>query len=280
MESITLTAQWVDSEKPTGEITIGEKKWNSFSDTTIFSLFFNEAQKVTITADDNSGETVKIEYLPANAGMTEAELAAVAFTEYDGTFDIDTDNKYVIYVRLTDEAGNVTYLSTDGFVIDTTPPVIEGYENGQRVQVCGRKALKFIDENFESANVTHSGYMYSVWSNTCNLDSAYNEQWHTVEVCDKAGNTTTVYFYVHKEHSFNEETGICENCGYQATVLIKYVDKNNEEKFVSGDSYEEAMDKASPLVTAGPDKQYNLKLYGDAEKSDSWSACGSRTGSL
>lgn len=80
---------------------------------------------------------------------------------------------------------------------------------------------------------------------------------------------------MHKEHSFNEETGICENCGYQATVLIKYVDKNNEEKFVSGDSYEEAMDKASPLVTADPDKQYNLKLYGDAEKSDSWSACGS-----
>ena len=40
--------------------------------------------------------------------MTEAELAAVAFTEYDGTFDIDTDNKYVIYVRLTDEAGNDT----------------------------------------------------------------------------------------------------------------------------------------------------------------------------
>ena len=39
----------------------------------------------------------------------------------------------MIYVRLTDEAGNVTYLSTDGFVIDMTPPVIEGYENGQRV---------------------------------------------------------------------------------------------------------------------------------------------------
>ena len=275
VESITLTAQWVDSEKPTGEITIGEKKWNSFSDTTIFSLFFNEAQKVTITADDNSGETVKIEYLPANAGMTEAELAAAAFTEYDGTFDIDTDNKYVIYVRLTDEAGNVTYLSTDGFVIDMTPPVIEGYENGQRVQVCGRKELKFIDENFESASITHSGYTRDVWSTSCNLDSDYNEQWHTVEVRDKAGNTTTVYFYVHEEHSFDEKTGICENCGYQATVLIKYVDKNNEEKFVSGDSYEEAMYKASSLVTADPDKQYNLKLYGDAEKSDSWSACGS-----
>ena len=114
-----------------------------------------------------------------------------------------------------------------------------------------------------------------MWSTSCNLDSDYNEQWHTVEVRDKAGNTTTVYFYVHEEHSFDEKTGICENCGYQATVLIKYVDKNNEEKFVSGDSYEEAMYKASSLVTADPDKQYNLKLYGDAEKSDSWSACGS-----
>ena len=111
-----------------------------------------------------------------------------------------------------------------------TPPVIEGYENGQRVQVCGRKELKFIDENFESASITHSGYTRDVWSTSCNLDSDYNEQWHTVEVRDKAGNTTTVYFYVHEEHSFDEKTGICENCGYQATVLIKYIDKNNEGK--------------------------------------------------
>ena len=67
---------------------------------------------------------------------------------------------------------------------------------------------------------------------------------------------------MHKEHSFNEETGVCATCGYKATVLIKCSNDNNEEEFVSGDGLDETMRKADG------DKfdRFYLKLYGNVEK--------------
>lgn len=47
-ESITITAQWKDSEKPTGEIKIGENSWKSFLNTITFGLFFKDTQTVLL----------------------------------------------------------------------------------------------------------------------------------------------------------------------------------------------------------------------------------------
>ena len=57
-ENITITAQWKDIEKPTGEIKISENSWKAFLNNITFGLFFKDTQTVTITAADNSGETV------------------------------------------------------------------------------------------------------------------------------------------------------------------------------------------------------------------------------
>ena len=62
-ENITITAQWEDTEKPTGEIKISENSWKAFLNNITFGLFFKDTQTVTITAADNSGETVTVEYL-------------------------------------------------------------------------------------------------------------------------------------------------------------------------------------------------------------------------
>ncbi len=279
VKSITLTAQWLDIEKPTGAIILGENKWNSFLNTITFGLFFGETQTVTVTADDNSGKAVKIEYLLSNAEMTEAELGTAAFTEYDGEFSIDPDNKYVIYVRLTDAAGNTAYISSDGFVIDTTSPVIEGYANGQtkkytngqRVEVCADTEIRFIDATLKEVYIIKNGYRDRIWDDSYILDKLYTEQWIAFEVQDEVGNVTTVEFYVHKEHSFNEETGVCATCGYKATVLIKYINMYHEEKIAFGNSFDNAFGNVQdPLVT----ELGKIKLYGNAEKSDSWSTYG------
>ena len=62
-ENLTITAQWRDIAAPTGEIKIAENDWKSFLNTITFGLFFKDTQTVTVTATDNSGETVTIEYL-------------------------------------------------------------------------------------------------------------------------------------------------------------------------------------------------------------------------
>ncbi len=215
--SITLTAQWRDIEKPTGEITLGENNWNSFLNNITFNLFFKETKTVTITADDNSGKTVKIEYLLSDKEMSLSELENATFTVYSGTFSIDPDNNYVIYVRLTDEAGNAKYISSEGFVIDKTAPVIEGYKDGQTVNICGSKLLTFIETNLDSVTVNGSPISLTM-GKYATLSSSGSAQ--VVVATDKAGNTTTVTFYIASDHDFNFETKKCNHCGQNALVEL------------------------------------------------------------
>lgn len=272
-----------DTNKPTGRIEIKERTWwESFIHAITFGLFYKEKVTVEITASDDSysqagyDETkhaVKIEYLISNTELSLETVKNSAFTEYKGEIDISDDSRYVVYARLNDFAGNEEYISTDGFVIDTTPPVIEvdadgqskQYSNGQRAEVCGDTQINFIDDNFDTAYRTIDGEKDKIWSSpflVAASDTDRTERRITFEVHDKAGNISTVEVYVHKEHSFDEETGVCAYCGYQAAVLIKCSNDNNEEEFVSGDGLDETMRK----VDENKFDRFYLKLYGNVEK--------------
>lgn len=272
-----------DTNKPTGRIEIKERTWwESFIHAITFGLFYKEKVTVEITASDDSysqagyDETkhaVKIEYLISNTELSLETVKNSAFTEYKGEIDISDDSRYVVYARLNDFAGNEEYISTDGFAIDTTPPVIEvdadgqskRYSNGQRAEVCGDTQINFIDDNFDTAYRTIDGEKDKIWSSpflVAASDTDRTERWITFEVHDKAGNISTVEVYVHKEHSFDEETGVCAYCGYQAAVLIKCSNDNNEEEFVSGGGLDETMRKADENRF----DRFYLKLYGNVEK--------------
>ena len=281
-----------DTNKPTGRIEIKERTWwESFIHAITFGLFYKEKVTVEITASDDSysqagyDETkhaVKIEYLISNTELSLETVMNSAFTEYKGEIDISDDSRYVVYARLNDFAGNEEYISTDGFVIDTTPPVIEvnadgqskRYSNGQRVEVCGDTQINFIDDNFATAYRTIDGEKNKIWSSpflVAASDTDRTERWITFEVHDKAGNISTVEVYVHKDHSFDEETGVCAYCGYQAAVLIKCSNDNNEEAFVSGGGLDETMRKADENRF----DRFYLKLYGNVEKMSGVGAYGS-----
>ena len=272
-----------DTVEPVGKIEIKERTWwESFIHAITFGLFYKEKVTVEITASDDSysqagyDETkhaVKIEYLISNTELSLETVKNSAFTEYKGEIDISDDSRYVVYARLNDFAGNEEYISTDGFVIDTTPPVIEvdadgqskRYSNGQRAEVCGDTQINFIDDNFDTAYRTIDGEKDKIWSSpflVAASDTDRTERWITFEVHDKAGNISTVEVYVHKEHSFDEETGVCAYCGYQAAVLIKCSNDNNEEEFVSGGGLDETMRKADENRF----DRFYLKLYGNVEK--------------
>lgn len=286
-----------DTNKPTGRIEIKERTWwESFIHAITFGLFYKEKVTVEITASDDSysqagyDETkhaVKIEYLISNTELSLETVKNSAFTEYKGEIDISDDSRYVVYARLNDFAGNEEYISTDGFVIDTTPPVIEvdadgqskRYSNGQRAEVCGGAQIKFIDDNFDTAYRTIDGVKDKIWSSpflVAASDTDRTERWITFEVHDKAGNISTVEVYVHKEHSFDEETGVCAYCGYQAAVLIKCSNDNNEEEFVSGGGLDETMRK----VDENRFDRFYLKLYGNVEKMSGAGTYGSTSKKL
>ena len=216
-----------DTTAPTGEIKVKDRTWwESLLHTISFGLFFKEKVTVQITADDDgytqpgydeSKHAVKIEYFLTIEPLTEERLKKCVFNEYDEPFELTSDNQYVIYAKLTDYAGNVTYASSEGFVLDTTLPVIENMTDGGHYDFCNQTYLKISDKNIDK--VTVDG-----WEETLDSDGqlrlrATGEE-QTVVVTDKAGNTLTVYVTVHTQHEIDETTRACRYCGVAAAIQV------------------------------------------------------------
>ena len=198
---ITVKALWKDSEKPTGEIKISENSWKAFLNNITFGLFFKDTQTVIITAADNSGETVTVEYLLSNKELTKAELDGMTFTAYTAPFGIDPDDEYIIYVRLTDTAGNMDYICSDGIVLDGTSPVITGIENGKTY--CAAQTVTITEKYVDT--VTVNGTEVTLDENgSFVLSPADGEQ--RIVVTDKAGNTAEMTVTVNDGHTFGEWT--------------------------------------------------------------------------
>ena len=231
-EDLTITAQWRDIAVPTGEIKIAENGWKSFLNTITFRLFFKDTQTVTVTAADNSGKAVKIEYLLSDKALTESELAGMTFTAYSAPFSINPDNEYVIYAKLTDTSGNVAYINTNGIVLDATVPVISGIEAGKTY--CAAQTIT-VDEKYIST-VKVNGTEVSLDENSqFALSPASGEQ--TIVVTDKAGNETRVTVTVNNGHTYEwqSENGQywqkCKFCNHETakkdipTINISGADK-------------------------------------------------------
>ena len=200
-EDLTITAQWRDIAVPTGEIKIAENGWKSFFNTITFDLFFKDTQMVTVTAADNSGEAVTVEYLLSEKALTESELARMTFTAYSAPFSINADNEYVIYAKLTDTSGNVAYINTNGIVLDGTSPVITGIENGKTY--CEAQTVT-VDEKYVDTVTVNGTAVTLDESGSFTLAPADSEQ--KITVTDKAGNAAEMTVTVNDGHTFGEWT--------------------------------------------------------------------------
>ena len=217
-ENITITAQWKDTEKPTGEISVGTSKWNAFLNNITFGLFFNETQTVTVDASDNSGDEVKIEYLLSAEELTEAELSSMSFTEYADAFSINPDNEYIIYVKLTDKSNNIAYISSQGIVLDGTSPVISGIDNGKTY--CEAQTVTVIEKYIDT--VTVNGKSVTLDENNQFVISPADGGQRIV-VTDKAGNMASVAVTVNDGHTASEDDGDCTTpvkCIYHNDVIV------------------------------------------------------------
>ena len=123
----------IDKTPATGKITIGELTgWEAFVNSISFNLFFKDMQTVTITSADTGSGVQSVEYYASATAMTLEEVEAVTdWSSYNGGVNVPLEDakKFVYFAKITDKAGNVTYLSTDGAVYDTAAPVI-GIEPG------------------------------------------------------------------------------------------------------------------------------------------------------
>ena len=231
-EDLTITAQWRDIAVPTGEIKIAENGWKSFLNTITFDLFFKDTQTVTVTAADNSGKAVKIEYLLSDKALTESKLAGMTFTTYSAPFSINPNNEYVIYAKLTDTSGNVAYINTNGIVLDATVPGISGIADGKTY--CAAQTIT-VDEKYISTVKVNDTEVSLDENGKFVLSPASGKQ--TIVVTDKAGNETRVTVTVNNGHTYEwqSENGQywqkCKFCNHETakkdipTINISGADK-------------------------------------------------------
>ena len=127
-----------DKNSPTGSITIKDRTpWESLINVITFGLFFKEEQKATITASDGESGIQEAKYLVSNIDLiqNENEQSKEIKTKLDSQkgweslknnsqdVTLEKDNKYVVYEKITDNVGHVTYISSDGIVIYTDSEV-------------------------------------------------------------------------------------------------------------------------------------------------------------
>ena len=197
-ENITITAQWKDTEKPTGEIIIGTNKWQSFLNKLTFGLFFKDTQEVTINAADNSG-AVFISYFVTDQDLSEAELGSLVYYAYDEPFCIDPNGEYIIYAMLVDESLNITYLRSDRITLDNVRPVITGIENGKTY--CEAQTVT-VDEKYVDTVTVNGTEVELDEEGSFTLAPANGKQ--KIIAADKAGNTAEMTVTVNDGHTFGE----------------------------------------------------------------------------
>ncbi len=209
-----ITVLGKDMTAPTGTLTVGENTWNSILNDITFGIFFNETQKVTVTANDTESGVLKTEYYLANAAVT--DFAGVAWTEFTESFNIDPNNEYVVYVKITDRAGNAAIINSDGIVLDNILPVISGLEEGRTYYKTVTATVT--DKHFDRVEV--NGEVIEVVNGEFTITA--NDGALAVKAYDKAGNVSAeITVYVEANHSFVWEDWVMgdEICTREASCI-------------------------------------------------------------
>lgn len=120
-ENVTFVAKWIENVPPTGAINVRDLTWEDTNSETTDRIFFLNGEKVTIEASDEGGITndSAISYI-----VSEDRLSLVSLTHATDWQAYDEDNKpellagkkCYVYAKLTDDAGNVSYLESDAIV--------------------------------------------------------------------------------------------------------------------------------------------------------------------
>ena len=225
-----------DHNAPTGRITVEGHSWNNLPSAFAFETFFNHEVQVTISAEDDSysqpgyteDKAVEIAYYIDRSGspLSEKMLKRVGFSAYTGPISLLEEGTVTVYARLTDHAGNVTYLGSDGILFETDAPQLSGAQDGGTY--CETVTLTASDPHLDT--VTVNGAPVTVTEGSFEVAPAEGAQ--TIRATDKAGNETIWTITVNDGHTFTDyhsngdetctqdgtKTAVCDFCDATDTV--------------------------------------------------------------
>lgn len=185
----------LDQTPATGAIKIDTDSWGKFLETITFGVYKAKAATVTITGEDTLSGMNGIEYYVADSAKTLEEIAAITTWTTYKEFSISAEEAKtcVVYAKLKDNAGNITFLSSNGVVFDITAPVITGVKNLSFY--ASDLKIEVVDNNLDT--VTLNG---KTVGSTIEIKADTNQE-YIIVATDKVGLSTTVKFTTYVENA-------------------------------------------------------------------------------
>ncbi|MBQ9984568.1 MAG: leucine-rich repeat protein [Lachnospiraceae bacterium] len=126
-ETVTIT---FDKTAPTGKITLGGNTYQALAMNTTAARYKFDSTTATITGTDSN--LTEIAYAVSSVRYNSATAIQNAYLNWKATttssitqsvnYTVTANTAEIIYARITDKAGNVTYVSTDMYYHDTVAP--------------------------------------------------------------------------------------------------------------------------------------------------------------
>ena len=117
-----------DKTSPTGSIKIMDKTWNEVQSEKKVAAYTREKQLITITGSDPGSGVKRIDYCVSQKCYTTASSIAGISANLWKTYsdadkpEIEHDVLNYVYARISDNSGNLGYVSTEGVWHDTIVP--------------------------------------------------------------------------------------------------------------------------------------------------------------
>ncbi|MDY4112440.1 MAG: Ig-like domain repeat protein [Roseburia sp.] len=228
----------IDTTKPTGRVSVGETVWDSLLTKLTFGIYSSE--KLTVNASVEDKNAVSMEYMISerDSALSE-EILNNLYKSGSGNWktlelkngvcsvevpeDVEGNLRFAVYFRAADRAGNYTFLSTDGAILDQEPSYIQltpekpnengiygsSYGDVVRVNVTVRENVKQDGQTPLSyysglrsvtwqvlcdGTETHSGE--ELFANTDEYGKLSSKFTHTIEVSTRDNNSSDVQVVV------------------------------------------------------------------------------------
>ena len=171
----------VDKTAPTGTLKIAQSGsgFTAFVKKLIYKIFSTDSVKITGSAIDATSGIKSVDYYIYSPdkqgefnGLTEDELKALdssVWKPFSGSVSVNPDSAAFVYLRITDFAGNVSYINTaEGAIADRTAPKITVAVDQKDGAVSNTDVPFTVNAEDPVSGNTYSGLRSLTWRVVCN----------------------------------------------------------------------------------------------------------------
>ncbi len=125
----------VDTTAPVGTITAASAEgrvntWDALIGNLSFGFWSNSRINISGTSEDATSPIFPVQYYKysstnaadATSALSVSDLNSVSKWSNFETFDVYPNEQFTVYLKITDYAGNTTYISTNGLIVDDNAP--------------------------------------------------------------------------------------------------------------------------------------------------------------